>query len=540
MKTIIRMIILSVVMSQVANAQIDNAEFENWSSSGLESWTTVDSGLDINKSTSVVKQGGSSAAISVNTTSQGSTDIRQSIQVSANETYDFSVWVYHTEGGVKARLYVDGFREYSNQQITNQWQQISYRYTASGDNSIEVGLRFYDSAGFDGSELVYVDDFQPALTGGSGNTEPGSCAFTSASLTLVTDKYGSETSWQLKNSSSEVLYSGQQYNSNSNYSEDFCLSDGDYSFTIEDGYGDGICCSYGNGSYTISMGNSVLGQGGDFGKAETTTFTVGSSSGGGSDNLSLYYSDAEGKSGYTLKTALNGIISNHTSRGYDSLWSFFSANELDFYFEKDNTILDIYSEQPTSQDPYMYTRSTDQCGTYRGEGDCYNREHSFPRSWFNGAKEPMNSDVHHIFATDGYVNSKRSSFPYGEVGSVSFRSSNNSLLGSGESGLGYSGTVFEPIDDFKGDLARAYFYMATRYESNIAGWSGYSSYADAVLNDSSNQVFEPWFLSMLKRWHTLDPVSQKEIDRNEAAYSYQGNRNPFIDYPGFVGLIWGQ
>lgn len=152
----------------------------------------------------------------------------------------------------------------------------------------------------------------------------------------------------------------------------------------------------------------------------------------------------------------------------------------------------------------------------------------------------MNTDVHHIFASDGYVNSKRSSYPYGEVGSASYTSANDSKLGSPVSGLGYSGTVFEPIDAFKGDLARAYFYMATRYENVIGGWENNSSGADAVLNGSSDQVFEAWFLNLLLSWHNQDPVSQKELDRNEAAFSFQGNRNPYVDHPELVQLIWGQ
>jgi endonuclease I len=151
----------------------------------------------------------------------------------------------------------------------------------------------------------------------------------------------------------------------------------------------------------------------------------------------------------------------------------------------------------------------------------------------------MNSDVHHIFASDGYVNSQRGSYPYGEVGSATFTSQNGSRVGAARANLGYSGTVFEPIDEFKGDVARAYFYMATRYENVISGWENNSSSSDAVLNGSSNQVFEIWALNMLKRWHQLDPVSQKELDRNNAAHSYQENRNPFVDYPEFVNAIWG-
>jgi endonuclease I len=151
----------------------------------------------------------------------------------------------------------------------------------------------------------------------------------------------------------------------------------------------------------------------------------------------------------------------------------------------------------------------------------------------------MNSDAHHLFATDGYVNAKRSNWPFGEVASTTYVSSNGSKLGSASSSLGYSGTVFEPIDEFKGDFARAYFYMATRYENVIGSWQNNSSNSDAVLNGNSTTVFEPWLLSMLKRWHKEDPVSTKEVNRNQAVFEFQGNRNPFIDHPEFVTQIWG-
>lgn len=151
----------------------------------------------------------------------------------------------------------------------------------------------------------------------------------------------------------------------------------------------------------------------------------------------------------------------------------------------------------------------------------------------------MNTDVHHVFATDGYVNGRRSSYPYGEVASATFTSSNGSKLGTGSSASGYTGTVFEPIDEFKGDFARAYFYMATRYENVIANWETNSAYGDAVLNGTSDQVYESWFLTLLLSWHSQDPVSQKEIDRNDAAFNFQNNRNPFVDHPELVNSIWG-
>lgn len=251
-----------------------------------------------------------------------------------------------------------------------------------------------------------------------------------------------------------------------------------------------------------------------------------------------YYDSAENLNGYELKTALYDIIKGHTTRTYTDIWGFYSSYELDNYYENDGSILDIYSENPTGSDPYTFTKVSDQCGNYSGEGSCYNREHSFPRSWFGGKINPMNTDIHHIFATDGYVNSIRDSYPYGEVGSANYTSQNGSKRGSARTGLGYTGTVFEPIDEFKGDVARAHFYMAIRYENLISGWENYNEYSDAVLNGTSDQVFEQWVIDMLYEWHINDPVSQKEIDRNNGAYTYQNNRNPFVDHPEFVDSIW--
>lgn len=536
MKKIKLLFCTTLLISHIVSANVENGSFENWTGGAPYGWTTIGSGITVSQSASQKHAGASSAAISVNTSTQASTDFRQSVNVIAGQPYAASVWVRHTEGGVKARLYVNGYQGYSTPALLNQWQQLSYSYTPDASGSIEVGLRFYDESAFDGSEIVYVDDFEPNSDGASGSA---TCSDNSTAVALTTDNYGSETSWQITNSQSAIVASGSGYANNSSYSETLCLVDGSYLFTINDTYGDGICCTVGSGQYSVVFNGATLASGGSFGASESSSFTLGATSGGGSKDLSAYYASAQGLTGYSLKSALYNIIKGHTSQGYSALWTFYNAYERDSYYENDGSILDIYSENPAASDSYNYTPVSDQCGSYLGEGSCYNREHSFPRSWFGGAIEPMNSDVHHIFASDGYVNGKRSSYPYGVVGSATFTSSNGSRLGSASTGLGFTGTVFEPIDEFKGDIARAYFYMATRYENVIGSWQGNSTSADAILNGSSGQVFENWTLNMLKSWHQQDPVSQKELDRNEAAYSHQGNRNPYIDYPQFVSEIWG-
>lgn len=530
---------VALLSSNSAFAQIENGDFEKWNGNTPENWSVIDSGIAVSPSSTQVKTGGLAAEITVNTGSQSNTDFLQTVSVEQGKTYHFSVSLYHTEGKVKARLLVDGYHDYSNNLQTNQWQDIRYSYTATASKNIQVGLRFYDVAGFDGSEVVYVDNFQPTEAGSTPPT--GSCSDTTTTLTLVTDQYASETSWVLNNSSGNTLFSGSGYDNSTTNTKEMCLTDGDYTFVISDSYGDGICCGTGNGSFTLGANGKTFASGGEFQSSQSFSFTIGNSGTTPPTEppvVGEYYKSAEGKSGFVLKTALYNIITNHNSQGYSAIWDLAKVADLDSYYEKDGSILDMYSEKPSSGDSTNFTKVTNQCGQYRKEGDCYNREHSFPKSWFGGKVEPMNSDGHHIFATDGYVNSKRSNWPFGDVGTTSYISSNGSKLGSAESGLGYSGTVFEPLDEFKGDFARAYFYMATRYENAIATWEGNSTSSDAVLDGTNTTVFEPWMLNMLKRWHKNDPVSQKEIDRNQAVFDFQGNRNPFIDHPEFVDAIW--
>lgn len=242
-----------------------------------------------------------------------------------------------------------------------------------------------------------------------------------------------------------------------------------------------------------------------------------------------YYNTATG-TGYTLKTQLYNIIKGHTDKGYAGLWTTYATSDRDNQYENDNTIIDMYSENPTGSDPYNYIYSTNQCGTYSVEGDCYNREHIIPQSVFNSAA-PMVSDAHFITPTDGKVNGIRSNYPHGTVASATTTSLNGSKLGS-SSVLGYTGTVFEPINEFKGDIARMYFYFATRYENTVA------SYPFAMFNGTSNQVFTTAFLNLLLTWSAQDPVSAREIARNNAIYARQNNRNPYIDHPEYVQAIW--
>ncbi len=251
-----------------------------------------------------------------------------------------------------------------------------------------------------------------------------------------------------------------------------------------------------------------------------------------------YYNSASGLTCSSLKTALSTIITaGAIELSYTpGVWDAYArtdkrrndANTADI-------VWDMYSDNPTGTDPYTFTFITSQCGNYSKEGDCFNREHSFPKSWFNDGT-PMYSDINHLFPTDGWVNNKRDNYPYGETSSPSYTSQNGSKLGT-SSFPGYTGIVFEPINEYKGDFARAQFYMVTRYESQVASWQNNGT-ANEVLNGTSYQAFDDWQLKLLYKWHVQDPVSQKEISRNDSVFVIQGNRNPYIDHPEWVSAVW--
>lgn len=245
-----------------------------------------------------------------------------------------------------------------------------------------------------------------------------------------------------------------------------------------------------------------------------------------------YYATATG-SGYTLKTQLYNIIKGHTVLSYADLYVTYETSDVDNFFENDGSVLDMYSENPAGTDPYNYSIAAAQrCGNagYSKESDCYNREHIIPQSVFSELS-PMVSDAHFITPTDGQVNGIRSNFPHSVVVTPTLVTQNGSKLGLSTT-TGYTGEVFEPIDEFKGDIARMYLYFATRYETTVA------SYNYPMFNKSQRKVFTRPFLDQLIAWHNQDPVSPREIVRNNAIYARQNNRNPYIDHPEYVAAVW--
>ena len=242
-----------------------------------------------------------------------------------------------------------------------------------------------------------------------------------------------------------------------------------------------------------------------------------------------YYANALNKSDQALLTALYNIITSHTNIGYDNLWSAYADTDTD----PNGYYIDMYS----TYDKYTYSN---KCGNYSAIGDCINREHSVPSSWWGSGKQAQYSDIFNIVPTDGYVNNQRSNYPYG-VCEGGTRLTNGQYVAKGRKGSsthdGYTGIVFEPDDEYKGDFARAYFYMATCYNNIISNWT--SSGGSTFFAGNSYPVFTDYAIGLLMEWHRLDPVSEKETTRNNYAHAWQGNRNPFIDHPELAEHIWG-
>lgn len=258
----------------------------------------------------------------------------------------------------------------------------------------------------------------------------------------------------------------------------------------------------------------------------------------GPNDSGEYYKAADGKKGAALKTALCEVIYNRDEEGadlnaaYKALWTHFQTTDK----QADESVWDMYSNMRAM----TFGDDQDKGSGGNNEGEYYNREHSFPNSWFGGKVMPMYTDLHHVYPTDKLVNNKRANYPFGETGNPTYKSANDfSKLGPCNY-PGYTGTVFEPNDEYKGDFARTFFYMVTCYEEKIADW--YQNYPESqpTLDGNAYPGLSAWQLEMLMKWAKNDPVSKKETNRNKAVYGIQKNRNPFIDYPGLEEYIWGE
>jgi len=248
------------------------------------------------------------------------------------------------------------------------------------------------------------------------------------------------------------------------------------------------------------------------------------------DDLQAYYAELEGKSGNELRNALHNIITRqHQVVTYAELRFAYQATDR----QADGSIWDFYSSCGGS---YFEPDSSDlnpECG-------CFNREHSLPKSWWwhsDSDIQPMYSDIVHVIPTNCSVNSIRGAYPYGEVDQPLQTTENGSKYGY-SSYSGYSGLSFEPIDTYKGDLARNYFYMAVCYGD--VNFTRFSDGGGAVFTYNNNQCdFTEYGKNLFMDWHRNDYVGEKERVRNDGVQSVQGNRNPFIDLPHLAEYLWG-
>ena len=236
-----------------------------------------------------------------------------------------------------------------------------------------------------------------------------------------------------------------------------------------------------------------------------------------------YYTSIDGtKGGATLKSVLHDLIKNLSTVSYgsgtDNTWGAFYTTDVIVENGK-RRVADMYS----SEVRYFGTKGSSVSGM--------NIEHSVPKSWWGGTKNSAYEDLHHLNPSDETANSRKSNYPLAELNSVSWT---NGVSSVGKATIaGTSQNAYEPADEYKGDFARTYMYMFTCYQ-NLTWEYTWMNY-----ENSAYPTLKPWAVELLLKWHHQDPVSEKEIARNNAVYVIQGNRNPYIDYPRLADFVWG-
>ncbi len=233
-----------------------------------------------------------------------------------------------------------------------------------------------------------------------------------------------------------------------------------------------------------------------------------------------YYNSLVGKKEGDLKTAACQLVRNFTQvSSYTALPSYFRRTDV---YPQSNRWWDMYSNIP------LYAPS------FSG----LNREHSFPKSWWGGLTDvPAYVDLNHLYPSEAEANMAKNNYPLGEVATSVAPSFQNGVVKVGHPATGIGGgsqTVFEPADEYKGDFARTYFYMVTTYQ-NLTWTTKYAW----MMTQELYPTLKGWAIDLLLKWHRQDPVSEKEVNRNEVVYSIQNNRNPFIDCPELAEYIWG-
>lgn len=233
-----------------------------------------------------------------------------------------------------------------------------------------------------------------------------------------------------------------------------------------------------------------------------------------------YYYQAQNKKKAELKTALHQFGKPVRVLEYGSGPGFTWEGFYNTDRNADNSVWDMYSDS---------IRYFNQFFSING----MHIEHSFPKSWWGGHVNFAYKDLFHLYPADGITNSAKNNLPLGEISGIPWFNNGKSRIGKNSFGIQYSGDCFEPADEYKGDFARSYFYISTIYQDLAPLFNS------PMLQNNSYPVWQRWGLDLLLKWHAQDPVSEKELKRNEEVYKIQGNRNPFIDFPALVNYIWG-
>ena len=236
-----------------------------------------------------------------------------------------------------------------------------------------------------------------------------------------------------------------------------------------------------------------------------------------------YYKSVDGtKGGATLKTALYNLIKDHKKISYgsgeDKTWGAFYTTDA-VVENGQRRVLDMYSNEKR----YFGSKGSAVSGM--------NIEHSVAKSWWGGTQNNAYCDIHHLNPSDQNANSHKSNYPLGELTSVSW---DNGVTFVGKANIdGSSMNAYEPCDEYKGDFARVFMYMFTCYQDLTweYTWMNYEK--------STYPTLKPWAVELLLKWHKQDPVSEKEVSRNNAVYAVQGNRNPYVDFPQLADYVWG-
>lgn len=236
-----------------------------------------------------------------------------------------------------------------------------------------------------------------------------------------------------------------------------------------------------------------------------------------------YYDSLEGLTGVALKKAVKTAgFKNHKAITYgDDTWEVFKTS-------------DVRTINGTLYYWDMYSNENVAVTSGKPNSTVMNIEHSVAKSWWGGANNDAYKDCFHLNPSNSDANSRKSNYPMAEIQTGTW---NNGVtfVGKPKSGQGGGSTyVYEPADEYKGDFARVFFYMFTIYD-NIS----WTSSCNWMYDTGSDLTLKPWAYELLLKWARQDPVSQKEIDRNEAVSKKQGNRNPFIDCPELAEYIWG-